>query len=74
MSEEPMQFTVNDVVGAVKQMMLELNSYMSRPVNEIDPRLCMGALERMTQFVGRLPLPADAVQNGTYEATEQRAN
>lgn len=69
--DDPIQLSTNDLVGAIKQMLWELGAYLNQPVQNIDPAVVLGCLERMAQFNGKIPRPQQA-QNGAQP--EQRAN
>lgn len=71
--DEPIQLSTNDIIGALKQMHLELGWYMNRPVMETDPTIIMAFLERMAEFTTKVPRPI-AQQNGAHAANEARAN
>ncbi len=51
----PMKLTTNDMVGAIRQMLLELMGVINQPVHQIDPVLVNAYLIRMLEFNDVLP-------------------
>ncbi len=43
--------TPSDIIGAVKQGLGELHQYLSQPLMEINPAICIPHMERMTDFL-----------------------
>lgn len=65
MADSDITLTPSDIIGAVKQGLGELHMYLSQPLTEINPAICIPHLQRMTGFLERLaqmqgPTPTNA--------------
>ena len=67
MADSDISLTPSDIVGAIKQGLTELHQYLSMPLQEVNPALCVPHLERMTDFMRKLAAmqgPMRQAENG----------
>lgn len=67
---DPMNLTINDVLGIIQRQLSELNAYLSQAPANVDRDIVMAYLERSASFAQRLP----GRREKTEDAAEARAN
>lgn len=53
-TDSDISLTPSDIIGAIKQGLGELHMYLSQPLAEINPAICIPHMHRMTGFLEKL--------------------